>query len=187
MHKDFEVKCRKKKLYTFEAQFTNNYSTKWQGSIWFLLVIEFPKILITTVLLNITDTLSEVSLSSNSLSVSGPSRELMIPHCLRDFKNCLTFHSPYVFKIGDAMCSYPSLYIKFGDAVFNYPSFHLKIGDAMCSYPSLHIKVSDAMCSYPSLYIKIGDAMCSYPSLYIKIGEAMCSYPSLYIKDSHFF
>jgi len=104
MHQDFEVKCRKKNiLYTFETQFTNNYSTKWLGSVWFLLVTESPKILITTVLLNITDTLSEVSLSSNSLSASGPSRELLIPHCLKELKNCLTFHSPYLFKTGDVI------------------------------------------------------------------------------------
>lgn len=76
------------------------------------IVTESPKMLITTVLLNITDTSSEVSLSSISLSASGPSRELLVPHCLKDFKNCLTVHSPYLFKIGDAMCSYPSLYIK---------------------------------------------------------------------------
>jgi hypothetical protein len=113
MHQDFEVKCRKKNtLYTFEAQFTNVYPTKWQGSIWFLLVTESPKILITIVLLNITDTLSEVSLSSNSLSASGPSRELLVPHSLKDLKNCLAFHIPYLFKISDAMCSYPVLYIK---------------------------------------------------------------------------
>jgi hypothetical protein len=51
--------------------------------MWFLLATEFPKILITTVLLITTAALSEVSLSSNSLSSSGPSRKLLIPHFLR--------------------------------------------------------------------------------------------------------
>jgi hypothetical protein len=78
----------------FEAQFTNTDSTKLQGSMWFLLVTESHKILITTFLPNINDILSEDSLSSNSVSSSGPSRELLIPHFLKDLKNCHTFHSP---------------------------------------------------------------------------------------------